>query len=86
MDNIYEFHSLIKPAHDSRVCDLEKCQVNLFYDSLSKCLENNVRSNRLLRRKIVSLSLLYPAGFRDCIFVLKLAILLFFVLDKTKNG
>ena len=75
VDNIYEFHSLIKLAHDSRVCDLENCQVKLVCDSLSKYLENNVRrSNRLLRRKIVSLSLLYPTGFRDCIFILKRAI------------
>ena len=75
VDNIYELHSLIKLAHDSRVCDFENCHVKLVCDSLSKYLENNVRiCNRLLRRKIVSLSLLCPTGFGDCIFILKRAI------------
>ena len=77
--NIYEFHSLMKLSRNSRVCHLEKCQIKLFCDSLSKCLKNNVRrSNHLLRRKVFSLSLLYPAGFRDCIFILKLAIVTVF--------
>ena len=75
VDNICEFHSLVKFIHDSCICDLGNCQVRFLCDSLGEYFENNVRrSNHLLRRKSILLSVLYPAGFRDCVFILKRAI------------
>ena len=72
VENIFEFYAVIKLAHGSRFCNLENCQVKSFYEGLGKHSSNSVRrSDRLLRNKIVSLSEIYPVGFRDCIFILK---------------
>ena len=71
-DELIEFCAVIKLAHGSRFCNLENCQVKSFYEGLGKHSSNSVRrSDRLLRNKIVSLSEIYPVGFRDCIFILK---------------
>ena len=69
---VFEFHGVIKLAHGSCFCNLENCQVKSFYESLGEYFSNSVRrSDRLLRNKIVSLSEMYPVGFRDCVFKLK---------------
>ena len=74
VENAFEFHSVIKLVHGSRLCNLENCQLKSFYESLREYLSSNIkRSDHLLRRKIVSLSEIYPVGFRDCIFILKLS-------------
>ena len=72
VENVFEFHSFIKLIYGSRLCNLENCQVKSFYESLGEYLSSSIRrSDWLLRRKIVSLSEMYPVGFRDCIFILK---------------
>ena len=72
VENVFEFHSLINLANGSRFCNSENFQVKSVYESLGKYLTNSVkRSDRLLKKKHVSLSEIYPVGFRDCIFILK---------------
>ena len=72
VENMFEFHFAIKLAHGSRFCNLENCQVKSVYESLGESVSNSIRrSDHLLRRKIVSLSEMYPVGFKDCIFILK---------------
>ena len=72
VENVFEFHAVIKLTHGSRSCNLENYQVKSFYEGLGEYLSHSVRRNdRLLRNKIVSLSEMYPVGFRDCIFILK---------------
>ena len=71
VENIFEFHAIIKLTHGSRFCNLENCQVKSFYKGLREYLSNSVRNDRLLRNKIVSLSEMYPVGFSDYIFILK---------------
>ena len=72
VENVFEFHSVIKLIHGSRFCNLEDCQVKSVYESFGEYLSNSIRrSDRLLRRKIVSLSEIHLAGFKDYIFILK---------------
>ena len=72
VENVFEFHSLINLANGSCFCNLENFQVKSLCESLGKYLTNSVkRSDHLLKKKLVSLSEMYPVGFRDCIFMLK---------------
>ena len=72
IENVFGFHTVIKLVCGSHLCNIENCQVKSFYESLGEYLSRSItRIDRLLRRKIVSLSKMYPVGFRDCIFILK---------------
>ena len=72
VENVFEFHSVIKLVRGSCLCNLENCQVKSVYESLGEYLSSSIRrSDRLLRRKVVSLSEMYPVAFKDCIFILK---------------
>ena len=52
-DNVCEFYSTIKLAHDFFSCNLENCQVKSICDSLEEYLSNSFRrSKRLLKKKM----------------------------------
>ena len=72
VESVFEFYFVIKLVQGSCLCNLENCQVKSFYESLGEYFSSSIRkSDHLLRRKIVSLSKMYPVGFRDFIFILK---------------
>ena len=53
VENVFEFHAVIKLVHGSRFCNLENCQVKSFCEGLGEYLLNSVRrSDRLLRIKL----------------------------------
>lgn len=73
IDNICEMYSALKIIHDTNLCNSSNCQVNSFCDCLGNYLEKggNTRSKRLLKLELIRLFELYPAGFRDCIELLR---------------
>ena len=49
VENVFEFHSVIKLVHGSRFCNLENCQVKSVYESLGEYLSSSITSSdRLL--------------------------------------
>ena len=52
-DHNREFLSIIKTFHNIRKCNLEKCQVRLFFEGLEMYSKNLRKSNCHLRKKFV---------------------------------
>lgn len=63
---VHEFLSIIQTFHGTRKCNLEKCQVGLFVDSLESHSKNLRRSSRFLRKKCTDPGEKYLTGFMDC--------------------
>ena len=53
IDHIREFLSIIKTFHNIGKCNLEKCQVRLFFEGLEMYSKNLRKSNCHLRKKFV---------------------------------
>ena len=72
-DNICEIYSSLKLVHELNHCQLNKCEIGLFVDSIACYLEQggSRRSKRLLIKYLISVINLYPFGFLECVKLLK---------------
>ena len=68
VDNVHEFFSVIQTFHGICNCNLENCQIRLFFEGLENCTKNLRRSSCFLRKKFVSLCEKYSFGFRDYVY------------------
>ena len=71
-DNICEIYSSLKLVHELDHCQLNKCEIGLFVDSIACYLEQggSRRSKRLLIKYLISV-INYPFGFLECVKLLK---------------
>lgn len=64
---IHEFLSIIQNFYGIHKCNLGRCQVRLYFESLEIYSKNLRKSNRHLRKNFVQISQKYPEGFKDCV-------------------
>ena len=71
VENVNEFVDMIEKFHSVRNCELERCQIKLFFENLKLYLGKERKSSHLLRKFFFELSEAYPTGFRDCVSIAK---------------
>ena len=71
LENIKEFSNIILKIHDVGECNLPRCEIGLFSDSLYSYIHNSRRSQHLLLKNFYALCKKYPNGFDDCFNITK---------------